>query len=154
MLQEIKKFILEANQAGYASGNSGVGESDGSKTIAFENGDWKYHDNYFGGEPYGGREVVSFKGKPIWMMLYYGWVVPDPDLDIKKVYGFLQEALRAIPDDNPYRGPRFFQSGGMTYINSWRGEMDSFSGEEKIYFGGKEIYAATYLGGLIDLRRE
>lgn len=32
------------------------------------------NDNFFGGEPYGGREVVFYEEKPVWMMVYYGWV--------------------------------------------------------------------------------
>jgi hypothetical protein len=153
MLREIKRFILEANQAGYASGNSGVKESDGSKTIAFEKGDWKYHDNYFGGEPYGGREVIFYQGKPVWMMVYYGRVLPE--VPCESIYPFLQEALRAIPEDNPYRGPRVYSSSskGMEYHNSWDGELDYFFGEENIYIGGQHVYHARYAGGLVDQRR-
>lgn len=38
---------------------------DNSRTIEYENGDWRYHDKYFGGEPYGGREIVHYRGKRI-----------------------------------------------------------------------------------------
>lgn len=57
----LKNFILEASRATYASGDKSLQEKQngGSTTIRFEKGSYKYYDNYFGGEPYGGREVVS-----------------------------------------------------------------------------------------------
>ena len=153
MLKKIKEFILEANKVGYAYGNESAfkKEIDGSTTIVFEKGDWKYHDNYFGGEPYGGREVVFYTGKPVWMMVYYGKVVPE--VDAKVVYPFLQEALREPAVDNPYRGPSHFISGRMLYRNFWDGELDYFFGEENIYIGGQHVYHARYAGGLVDQRR-
>ena len=70
---------------------------DKSTTLIFESGDWKYHDNYFGGEPYGGREVVFFKGEPIYIMVYYG-VVDESVSDHNKVYGILSVLLQAFYD--------------------------------------------------------
>ena len=32
----------------------------GGVTIPYEKGDWKSHDNFFGGEPYGGRIIVFY----------------------------------------------------------------------------------------------
>ena len=63
------------------------------------------HDNFFGGEPYGGRMVVFYKNKPIWTMVYYGWVektVKDPNV----VYRILRSALKQMPNDAPFRGPK------------------------------------------------
>ena len=64
---EIKHFIFEASKATYASGDESIKqkELDGSTTITFKSGDYRFHDNYFGGEPYGGREVVFLNDKPI-----------------------------------------------------------------------------------------
>ncbi len=60
--KELKAFILEASKNTYASEdpNIKVKQPDGSTTIVYEKDKWKYHDNYFGGEPFGGREVVFF----------------------------------------------------------------------------------------------
>ena len=70
------KFLLDASRRGYAAGSVAVKkrEADHSMTIELEQGPWKFHDNYFGGEPYGGREVVFFEGRPVWMAVYYGHV--------------------------------------------------------------------------------
>ena len=74
--EELFSFILESNKAGYAEGDlkKWIKEIDGSTTIIFERGVWKSHDNFFGGEPYGGRMVIFYKNQPFWIILYYGWV--------------------------------------------------------------------------------
>src|SRR2546428_13083964 len=99
------QFLLDASRRGYAAGGSvvKVKEADHSTTIVLEHGKWRFHDNYFGGEPYGGREVVFLGGGPIWLAGYYGWVegrgaVPG------RGSGFFQRALRRAPRAFPERG--------------------------------------------------
>lgn len=72
--KDLQQFLLEANKSGYAGGKvkQWIKEKDGSTTILFEKNEWKSHDNFFGGEPYGGRTIVFYKDKPFWMMVYYG----------------------------------------------------------------------------------
>jgi len=85
-LDTLRKFIVESNKKGYASGNTGVKETDGSLTVVYESGDWKSHDNYFGGEPYGGRAIILYKEKPYWIMAYYGSV--KQGIDHKQIYAY------------------------------------------------------------------
>lgn len=153
--KDLCKFLVLAKKSAYASGDVSkkVVESDKSTTLIFEDGDFKYHDNYFGGEPYGGREVVFFKGEPIYMMVYYG-LVNDEISDFRGVYGILQKALSLIPETSPYRGPKEYAEGDYGYINNFIGEINDFSGEEIIRYKGKEIYKAKYMGGLVDQRKE
>src|SRR5687767_8125808 len=108
---QLKKFIIESNKAGWASsGESGnTRETDGSKSFRFSLGDFSSHDNYFGGEPYGGRAVVFYRGKPVWMMVYYGEVLPD--VDFEQAYSVLRKALMNMPQDHPFRGPNQFSEG-------------------------------------------
>jgi hypothetical protein len=153
--KQLCEFLVKAKKTGYASGNKAkkTKEKNKSKTIVFKNGNWKYYDNYFGGEPYGGEEVVFLKNQPVYMMVYYGSV--DKTIsDFKKAYGFLQEALSLIPKDKPFRGPKFYKNGDYAYRNWFSGKITSFSGTEKIYFGKKKIYEAKYIGGLVDQRKE
>ena len=109
------------------------------------------HDNFFGGEPYGGRIVVLNYGKVEWMMVYYGWVEEGVNPDI--VYGILREALMQMPEEHPYRGPEEFKKGNLTYRNKWEGEVDRYLGEEVILQEEKTVYKANYLGALVDKRR-
>ncbi|MFA4942536.1 MAG: DUF5680 domain-containing protein [Patescibacteria group bacterium] len=150
-LKQLTSFIAEANQSGYASGreSSLKKESDGSRTIIYQSGDWLFSDNYFGGEPYGGREVVSYKGQPVFIMTYYGRV-SEKDFSEKNIYSFLRKALKLSPPDYPFRGPRELILGEMKYENNWQGDVSYFFGEEKIFINDQEVYNARYVGGLVD----
>jgi hypothetical protein len=153
-LNELRRFLVKAKKSTYASGNESIKtkENDNSTTLVFVDGDFKYHDNYFGGEPYGGREVVFYQGAPVYMMVYYGFVTKDAS-DVNNVYSVLQKALSLIPEDHPYRGPTKFKEGDYQYSNEYKGEVDSFSGQELIEHNGKIIYEASYIGGLVDQAR-
>jgi hypothetical protein len=149
-LQKAKEFVLKASRATYAAGDKAVKivQPDKSTTITFSNGEYSYHDNYFGGEPYGGREVVFYKDKPIWMMVYYGWV--KESWKASDVYKILIEALRMSTVDMPYRGPKLFEKNGWRYANDVEGEFARFSGVEKIYSCDSLVYQASYIGGVIN----
>lgn len=148
--EDLKQFIYAASRATYASGDESikVKQPDGSTTIEFIEGDFRFHDNYFGGEPYGGREVVFYQGKPVWMMVYYGFV--HTETSNAEVYGFLMAALRHTTVEAPYRGPETFKKDNWRYENKLDGKVESFSGTEKIYRGEELVYEAKYIGGLVD----
>lgn len=149
--QKLREFILKASRATYASGDSSIKEKqeDGSTTIRYEDGEYTFHDNYFGGEPYGGREVVFLNGKVIWMMVYYGFV--DPSGEAKEVYPFLMASLSNSSVDMPYRGPEVYKKENFRYENKFTGDTTKFSGTEKIYKDDICIYEASYLGGFTDI---
>jgi hypothetical protein len=154
-LKELCKFLVKAKKATYASGDAAknIIESDMSSTLTFEDGDWRYCDNYFGGEPFGGREVVFFKNQPVYMMVYYGGVA-ERVADIKEVYKFLRAALMLVPKGKPFRGPRKHMADDFEYLNTYEGEIDNFFGEETIKLAdGKEIYRAKYSGGFVNQRK-
>jgi Domain of unknown function (DUF5680) len=151
--EALRQFLIVCNAAGYAGGDEKqwVKETDGSLTIPFARGGWRSHDNFFGGEPYGGRTVVFHDEKPVWLMAYYGWVADELDAD--PVYGLLRRALRQMPEELPLRGPAAYREGEFTYTNAWRGTLTRFAGEEQIARGDQLIYQASYSGGLVDQRR-
>ncbi|HED38570.1 MAG TPA: hypothetical protein ENI76_10065 [Ignavibacteria bacterium] len=74
--------------------------------------------------------------------------------DTNRIYNVLMDALKLIPEDKPYRGPEKYNSGGLSYKNSFTGEVDNFFGEESISEKGKEIYKARYIGGSVDIKEE
>jgi len=149
------EFLVKAKKTTYATGEAAkkIIEKDKSTTLIFEEGNLKYHDNYFGGEPFGGREVVFFQNEPVYIMTYYG-SVSESVSDFKVVYKILQKALLLIPEDYPFRGPSDYSEDGLIYKNSYTGEIDSFFGEEIITSAdGKEIYRAKYAGGFVNQRK-
>jgi hypothetical protein len=152
-LDELISFLLEASVNTYASDNSKsmVRESDGSTTYTYVQGNWRYHDNFFGGEPYGGREVIFFKNKPVFFMAYYG-SVEESYKEVDEVYSVLKEALLHATPEMPFRGPSGYRTRGFYYKNNIDGDPIKFSGEEVIYKEGAEVYRAKYFGGLVDQR--
>jgi hypothetical protein len=148
--ENLKAFIFEASRATYASGDKSLRQKqlDSSISVQYMNGLYKYHDNYFGGEPYGGREVVFYENKPQWMMVYYGFVYPEVEKGV--VYSFLVEALSSSSIEVPYRGPYIYEKGEWRYENKLTGNVKKFSGKEKIFENNICVYEADYMGGLID----
>ncbi|MBI4138448.1 MAG: hypothetical protein HY482_02585 [Candidatus Wildermuthbacteria bacterium] len=148
--EALREFLIESNKQGYAAGKEITTEPDGSHAIFFAKGDWKSHDNFFGGEPYGGRIAVSYKGKSVWIMVYYGRVIENENPNA--IYAVLRNALMRMPEEHPFRGPEKYAKGNLAYTNSWTGVLEKFSGEEQITRDGKVIYEARYMGGLVDQR--
>jgi hypothetical protein len=152
---DLLRFLRDAHRRGYAAGQNAatIREADHSTTIICEAAAWRLHDNYFGGEPYGGRAVAFLNERPVWMAVYYGRV-EDPETEVKSVYSFLQRALLRAPDDLPFRGPAQFTDGPFTYRNARHGDVESSFGEETIDHRGRLVYIARYAGGLVDRRGE
>ncbi len=153
-IENIISFLREAHANSYASGDASkqVKETDNSTTFTYDKDNWHYHDNYFGGEPYGGREVVFFDNKPIWMMTYYGTVASSVE-DFSDIYAFLQEALKQGTDDYPLRGPQKYEAEGLTYSFYVDGTPSKFVAMEIIKKDGKVVYSANFAGGFVDIAR-
>jgi hypothetical protein len=151
-VEQLRQFLVDSNKAGFAGGEEKkwIKEPDGSTTIPFEKGEWRSHDNFFGGEPYGGRVVVFYQNKPVWVMVYYGWI--EPGVETKPMYDILRNALMRMPEDAPLRGPKEYREGGFVYRNAWQGDVSRYSGEEQILQNGTPAYQASYFGGLVDQR--
>ena len=147
-LEELRKFLNNADKP-HADGTAKIiREEDGSSTITFSEGEWSMHDNFFGGEPYGGRQIVYFQGKPAWFCAYYGWI--EQGNDVKPIYDFLRLSLQHEPVNGFSRGPASFVEGEYEYRNSATGSIENYSGDEIIMKNGKQIYVADYMGGLVD----
>lgn len=121
-LDELKAFLIRANMP-HATGTAHMTrESDGSRTIEYSEGKYRMHDNFFGGEPYGGRLVVFFENRVIFIEVYYGSIYQS-DRSVDEVYNFLRDALRHPDEHSPYRGPSLYEKAGLTYTNSVVGDI-------------------------------
>jgi hypothetical protein len=149
--KQLCEFLIKAKKLTYAASDKAekIIENDKSISLFFVEGDWKYHDNYFGSNYFGGREIVFFKNNPVYIMTYYGRGEKELS-DMKLAYVFLRKALSLIPEDKPFRGPKELNDGNFSYVNNFTGEVDNFFGEEIITELGKEIYRARYAGGFIN----
>ena len=86
-------------------------------------------------------------------MAYYGSVDNNVD-DNTPIYELLKKALATTDSEFPLRGPRMFIGQGMQYMNHWNGNLQKFEGKEQILKNGIEVYAASYMGGLVDQSAE
>lgn len=153
-ISELTNFLYKASQSGYATGQEKewIKEKDGSTTIFYKDGDWEMNDNYFGGEPFGGRLTIFYKKKPVWIMVYYGFINPLVKQSVKTTYRFLRTALSNPPKDFPLRGQKKYEETDYRYENIWNGEVAQYSGTENIFFKDSLIYTAFYAGGWVDRR--
>jgi hypothetical protein len=149
MNKNLINFLIKAKKSGYAAGNQ-TKETDSSYSTRFEEGDFKFHDNWFGEKSFGGRETVFCNGIPCWIMFYYGAELTDGSEAIPT----LRKALSQMPDTFPARGPKILKDGEFTYENNWQGDIENFSGVETIKKSGKLVFKTNYAGGLVDLKKE
>lgn len=149
-LDELKQFLIYSAQHGYGNDNRVERkEVDNSSTIEVTNDDFKMSDNYFGGEPYGGRTVVSYESQPTWLMVYYGGVVGGIS-NIDTIYPYLKEQLLNPDAEIPVRGPINHRSGDFEYKLSLKGDLDDFSGLEEIFYKDELVFKTTIAGGSVD----
>lgn len=149
-IKQLSKFLVKAKINTYASSGEG-GEKilpDGGKEFEFEKKEFKYRDRYFGFNPFIGEEIVWENEKMIWGMNYYGQVLSEI-ISAKDIYQFLQDALKKVSEDKPFRGPRRFIKDSFQYFNKTRGNIEKFDGEEKIFYKRKLVYRLVYHGGII-----
>src|SRR5215831_20341725 len=108
MLDELHQFLDEARGRGYAVVVNVPlqREPDLSSSLRFERDDWQYHDNFFGGDPFAGREVVHRAARPVWCMVYYG--ATSTAHDPNQVFRWVRAALRAA-EPGARRGPAGYQ---------------------------------------------
>lgn len=150
-LENLTIFLKTAKKNTYASkmAKESISQRLGSKNYEYIEGEFLYHDTYFGLRDFIGEEIVYENKKPIWGMNYNGFVL-DKNADEKDIYTFLRKALAQDYDDIiPVRGPKNFKIDGYEYKNNILGGLDKFEGREEILKDEKLIYYAVFHGGLI-----
>ncbi|MDR2337836.1 MAG: DUF5680 domain-containing protein [Deltaproteobacteria bacterium] len=154
-IQELHKFLVEAKKQTYANENikKVVSLRPNSEDYHYENGDWDYHNTYFGGKKFLGKEVVYHDGgsRPQWGMNYYGFMLND-DLTEDVVDKALRPALMQIGEDKdilPVRGPKEFVNGEWKYTFVADGDLSNFTGLEEISKDSEVVYRLHCHGGFI-----
>jgi hypothetical protein len=146
---ELTRFLIAAKTATFAGApGEGVRTPDFAYEFTFSQGELSYRDRYYGQRQAVGQEVVFRTGNPIWSMNYYGTQISDQVAEAELVI-FLKEALRSVPESAPFRGPYNHQRGDWLYTNEVKGDLDVFSGRERILFREEEVYFLFYHGGRV-----
>lgn len=151
MSSQLIPFLIEAKRHTCAAGLAVKVESllAGGTQLEYRAGDWFYRDIYFGEEFFAGQEMVYYRNRPWWSMVYAGGVKleePLPD----QIYSFLRRALLMVDAQAPFRGPDSFEEGDFRYACAWRGTIEWFEGMEVIFHRERIAYQLTFSGGMIN----
>lgn len=165
--EELTTFIIEAKRHGWPANKSGQ-----ENKAEYNKGQFGYIDEWSGYYSGGGQEIVSFRGKPVWRMNYFGHISPEHlegldeksrQVSTRRVFNFLKQVLLRIEPQRPFRGPE----GREVIIESfpelvYRGEcgcgnhegntLEDFCGTEFVLLndgGSQVIFSGVYHGGLI-----
>jgi len=149
-LDELAAFIVRAKAATYV----GDGEHTtpgrlASHDLHFSDGEWIYHDSYFGGSDFIGEEVVYFDGKPVWAMNYYGRILRDDLLTAAEAGQMIKVSLSHMYSESRFLGGFEYTQNDLTYIDTSEGSAASFYGREFIRREQDIAYELVYHGGLI-----
>lgn len=152
-MNKIEKFLIEAKKQTYANELIEKVKStrQNSKDYEYKKGNMIYHDTYFGGTNFIGEEVIYIDNKVYWAMNYYG-ITLDESLGEETMNNALRPALMNVGKDKkvlPIRGPKEFINGEYKYTFDNTGNINYFSGIERIYNNDKLIYELKCNGGLI-----
>ncbi len=157
---EFRDFLRKAHASTYAGGDKNrlpAPSRPGSTEYQYGEGEFLYHDVYFGSRDFIGQEVVYHYGIPVWAMNYHGCLAPQVEKSVGFV--FLRKALLAGAESGEaLRGPKEWIEGEFVYTCDYEGhhftdDLFSFNGQENIYrktnnyHGG--IYRCYFHGGVI-----
>ena len=149
-LNELNTFIVRAKAATYVGNGEQVTPCRrGSHDLRFSEGDWAYHDSYFGGADFIGEEVVYFAGKPVWAMNYYGRILRDDLLTGAEAGQMIKASLSRMYEQGRFLGGFEHIENDLTYVDTSEGNADYFNGREIIRRGQEITYQLRYHGGLI-----
>lgn len=159
-LDDLINFIYFSKRKCFAGTDLKVSLSDGSSLYSNRELPWLYTDNYCGNTIERGTEDVYFDMVLVWSMQYRGGIL-EPFWNIAEtITQFLKHALINLPRKFPVRGPSNFLlnefehedkiiKGNFVYYNKWEGDIKEFTGYEKIFWNGDEVFYHNYIGGLV-----
>ena len=149
-ITELNTFIVRAKAVTYVGGGEHSAASRlGSHDIRFSDGEWAYHDSYFGGSDFLGEEVVYFAGRSVWAMNYYGRILRVDLLTAAQAGQIIKTSLSRMYEEGRFLGGFKFSENNFTYVDASEGAVDCFHGREFIVRGQETAYELIYHGGLI-----
>jgi hypothetical protein len=146
----LRDFIVQAKRAYYVgSGKPAEPSRLGSHDLTFESGDWSYRDSYVGGTDFLGQETVWHRGRPVWAMSYYGYIMRPDLIDAQRAGETIKAALSAMYAEGRFLGGFEWTGPNGQYVDASEGEFGHFRGREVILVGGVDAYALEYFGGMV-----
>jgi len=135
-IHALNTFIVCAKAATYVGDGEQVTPCRlGSHDLRFVDGDWAYHDSYFGGSDFIGEEVVYFAEKPVWAMNYYGRILREDLITAAQAGQMIKASLSRMYKEGRFLGGFEHTENGLTYTDTSEGNTDDFHGREFIRRG-------------------
>jgi hypothetical protein len=149
-LDELEAFIVRAKGATYVGdGARLLSYRQGSHDLQYAEGDFVYHDSYFGGSDFVGEEVVYWRGHPVWAENYFGRVLEQDLISGERAGRVIRASLTKMYAQGRFLGGFEAADGDCTYHDSSSGDISWFQGREWIERLGHIAYELVYHGGLI-----
>lgn len=149
-VRELERFIVEAKAATYAGSGAADAETEpGAVRLAHTRGPYGYLDSYAGGSDFLGREVVTFEGRPVWALGYYGYLLRPEQIDAGRAGQVIKAALTELYREGRFLGGHATAQGDDVYVDTNTGDVTRFEGREWIERSGDRVYELVYHGGLI-----
>ena len=146
----LNAFIVRAKAATYVGDGEHVAPCrTGSHDLRFMDGEWSYHDSYFGGTDFIGEEVVYIGERPVWAMNYYGHILRDDLLTAAQAGQMIKASLSRMYQEGRFLGGFEHIENDLTYMDTSEGNPERFQGREIIRRGQEIAYELLYHGGLI-----
>jgi hypothetical protein len=149
-LIDMEPCIVRAKRATYVgSGSALLPYRLHSHDLQFQDGDWTYHDSYFGGSDFLGQEIVYFQMAVVWGMNYYGRLLKPDRITAAEIGQMIKKSLTVMYGENRFLGGFEYTDGKLTYVDGNDGNVCAFQGKEMINLDGELVYELAYHGGLI-----
>lgn len=149
-MDELERFIVSAKSATYVGGGTkSISCRVGSHDLAYEDGNWKYLDSYFGGIDFLGQEVVWYASEPVWAMNYHGFITRPDLIDAAQAGEVIKSSLAKMYKEGRFLGEFSNKIGQFKYSDSATGDYRRFFGAEQIEAAGIIAYQLRYHGGLV-----
>jgi hypothetical protein len=149
-LGRLEAFIVEAKRRTYVGdGTPAAPLRPGSHDLEHSTGDFTYHDCYFGGTDFVGKEVVYWRGRPVWAENYFGRVIERGLISAERAGQVIRSSLTKMYAEGRFLGGFEATDGDCTYRDTSTGDATWFQGREWIERAGRTAYELYYHGGLI-----
>jgi Domain of unknown function (DUF5680) len=150
-LDTLAQFLIRAKQATY------VGDAAHSlpyrlesKDIQYAEGDWAYHDCYFGDSNFIGEEIVYYRRYPVWGMNYYGYLLHPDRFTSEQAGHMIKVSLSRLYSEGRFLGGFEYNEGDLKYIDTNEGDISRLVGKEMIELNGEIVYELVYHGGILE----
>ncbi|MFZ2095232.1 MAG: DUF5680 domain-containing protein [Anaerolineales bacterium] len=150
LIDDLVSFILRAKQATYVGGGTRLLPYRlGSHDLQFIEGDWAYHDSYFGDSDFLGEELVYYRGQVVWGMNYFGRIILPDMITSAEAGSIIKQSLSKMYQSGRFLGGFKYSLGKFIYTDTNDGDPKFFTGKEWIDIEGEIVYELVYHGGLM-----